>query len=155
MNVCCIRWNRESHKGKQKWETLEHNGVLFPPAYVPHRIPLLYDGEGLTLSEEAEEVATMYAAMSELTEFVSNPTFNNNFFKDWRSVMSKAERQAIQKLDKCNFTRIHQHVMAERDKKKAAKKVNTSTAPLRSATPQLHPTNAVHCLFLFGVVLVE
>ena len=123
LSVVCDRWNRESHKGKQKWESLEHNGVLFPAAYVAHGVPLLYDGSELRLSEEAEEVATMYASMLELSEFIGNPTFNSNFFKDWRSVMSKAERQTIQKLDKCNFTRMHQHVMAEREKKKAAKKV--------------------------------
>ena len=130
LTVRRVRWNRDSHKGKQKWETLEHNGVLFPPAYVPHQVPLLYEGEELSLSDEAEEVATMYAAMLELAEFIGNPTFNANFFKDWRSVMSKAERQRIQKLDKCNFTRIHQHVMAEREKKKAAKKVSALTRAL-------------------------
>lgn len=41
-------------------------GVLFPPEYVPHNLPVLYDGEEIQLSPEAEEVATMYAGMVEV-----------------------------------------------------------------------------------------
>ena len=120
---------------------MEHNGVMFPPAYAPHRIPLLYDGEELTLSDEAEEVATMYASMIELAEFIGNPTFNSNFFKDWRSVMTKAEKQTIVRLDKCSFDRIHKHVMAEREKKKAAKKVSRRRDTTHSTTMWRHRTS--------------
>ena len=32
--------------GKKKlWETLEHNGVLFPPEYIKVDIPLIYDNK--------------------------------------------------------------------------------------------------------------
>ena len=34
----------------QKWGTLEHNGVLFPPLYTPHGIPVLYDGKEVALT---------------------------------------------------------------------------------------------------------
>ena len=46
------KWWLEKNRLKegQKWRTLEHNGVLFPPLYVPHGIPLLYDGEEVTLT---------------------------------------------------------------------------------------------------------
>lgn len=28
----------------EKWKTLEHNGVFFPPEYVPHGIKMKYKG---------------------------------------------------------------------------------------------------------------
>lgn len=41
-----------------KWTKLEHNGVLFPPDYVPHGVKMKYDGKPISLSPEAEEVAS-------------------------------------------------------------------------------------------------
>lgn len=40
-----------------KWNTLEHNGVVFPPPYqpLPSHVHLHYDGTQLHLHEEAEE----------------------------------------------------------------------------------------------------
>jgi hypothetical protein len=29
-------------KGGPKWESLEHKGVTFPPAYVPHNVKILF-----------------------------------------------------------------------------------------------------------------
>ncbi len=31
------------NRNVNKWETLEHNGLLFPPEYVPHTKPLKYN----------------------------------------------------------------------------------------------------------------
>ena len=28
-----------------RWKSLIHNGLLFPPAYEPHGVKMLYDGE--------------------------------------------------------------------------------------------------------------
>ena len=39
-----------------KWDTLRHNGVLFPPEYTPHGIKMLYDGHPVDLNPEQEEV---------------------------------------------------------------------------------------------------
>jgi len=71
-------WNRPLAAG-MKWETLEHNGVLFPPPYVPHGVKMLYDGKPVTLSPEAEEIATFYATCLE-SDHAKNPIFNKNFF---------------------------------------------------------------------------
>lgn len=40
----------------QKWTTLEHNGVIFPPPYKPHGVKMLYNGKPVDLSPEQEEV---------------------------------------------------------------------------------------------------
>lgn len=39
-------------KGDIKWATLEHHGVVFPPEYEPHGVPLMYDGEEVQLKPE-------------------------------------------------------------------------------------------------------
>ena len=39
-----------------KWDTLRHNGVLFPPEYMPHGIKMLYDRQPVDLTPEQEEV---------------------------------------------------------------------------------------------------
>lgn len=71
-----------------KWTKLEHNGVLFPPDYVPHGVKMKYDGKPITLSPEAEEVASFYAALLE-TDHGKNPTFQKNFFNDWQKILKK------------------------------------------------------------------
>ena len=42
----------------QKWTTLVHNGVCFPPPYKPHGIKILYDGKPVNLTPEQEEVGS-------------------------------------------------------------------------------------------------
>ncbi len=36
-----VRWEHPSHPGDIQWMSLEHNGVMFPPAYEPHSMSLL------------------------------------------------------------------------------------------------------------------
>jgi DNA topoisomerase-1 len=53
------RWWEDTAKGdgSKKWDTLEHNGVVFPPEYVPlpKNVKLIYDGIPVTLQPEAEQ----------------------------------------------------------------------------------------------------
>ncbi len=81
-------WNLAPLPLGQKWNTLTHNGVLFPDEYKPHNVPLLYDNKIVELTPEQEEVATFYAQMIE-TDYVQNNKFNDNFFKDWKSFLGK------------------------------------------------------------------
>lgn len=86
-------WEEEDQSGipeddSIKWTSLEHNGVLFPPEYVPHNIKMKYDGKPIKLSPEAEEVASFFAALLE-TDHGQNPVFQKNFFDDWVSVLKK------------------------------------------------------------------
>ncbi|KAI5349636.1 hypothetical protein L3X38_002525 [Prunus dulcis] len=53
-------------KKKEKWATLVHNGVIFPPPYKPHGVKMLYNGEPVNLTPEQEEVGTMYAVMKDV-----------------------------------------------------------------------------------------
>ncbi|KAH7307243.1 hypothetical protein KP509_22G051300 [Ceratopteris richardii] len=101
--------------GGQKWTTLEHNGVIFPPFYQPHGVKMLYEGKPMDLTPEQEEVATMFAVMKE-TEYMSKPKFLSNFWNDWRKLLGS--NHVIQKLEECDFTPIYEWHLAEKEKKK-------------------------------------
>ena len=61
-----------------KWRSLEHHGVIFPPEYSPHNIPVYYEGEPVILTQEQEEVATWWAAIVG-TEWEHKEIFRKNF----------------------------------------------------------------------------
>ena len=56
----------EEGDGYIKWQTLEHNGVMFPPYEpLPSHVKLYYNNKPVNLPPEAEEVAGFYGAMLE------------------------------------------------------------------------------------------
>ncbi|RLM62340.1 DNA topoisomerase 1-like [Panicum miliaceum] len=101
--------------GGQKWTTLEHNGVIFPPPYKPHGVKMLYNGQPVDLTPEQEEVATMFAVMKD-TEYATRQTFIDNFFTDWRQILGKTH--IIKKFELCDFTPIYEWHLREKEKKK-------------------------------------
>ncbi|KAF1912517.1 eukaryotic DNA topoisomerase I [Ampelomyces quisqualis] len=125
------RWWEDTAKGDgtKKWDTLEHNGVVFPPEYVPlpKHVKLVYDGVPVTLHPEAEEAATFYGGMLNSTHNVENPTFNKNFFEDFSAILDKTghgkdkdgKTVKIKKFEKCDFKPIFEHFDSERAAKKA------------------------------------
>ncbi len=106
---------------KKKWTTLEHNGVLFPPEYVPHSIPVYYKGQPIILNPDAEELATLYAKFIE-TDYVKNKIFNKNFWNDWHKVLGK--NHIIQSLEDVDFRAIYNYLLDVKEKKKQEKKLS-------------------------------
>jgi DNA topoisomerase-1 len=104
-----------SGDGQKKWATLIHNGVIFPPAYQPHGVKMLYNGKPVALTPEQEEVATMFAVMKD-TDYMQKDKFRDNFWEDWRKLLGK--NHVIQSLDKCDFTPIYDWYQEEKEKKK-------------------------------------
>jgi len=102
-------------KGKRKWTTLTHNGVLFPPEYIKHDTPILYHNEEIILEKRAEEYATLYAKYIE-TEYIKSSVFRNNFWKDWRKILGKDHK--IKSLEGCDFNKIHDYLLEQKEKKK-------------------------------------
>lgn len=112
-----------------KWETLEHNGVVFPPEYerLPKNVKLLYDGVPLTLSIEAEEVATFFGGMMDSKLNVENPVFQQNFFADFVEEVEKTggakdkngNKVAIKDFKKLDFGPIFAYYLARKEEKKA------------------------------------
>ncbi|OVA14492.1 DNA topoisomerase I [Macleaya cordata] len=99
----------------QKWTTLEHNGVIFPPPYKPHGVKMLYNGQPIDLTPEQEEVATMFAVMKD-TEYATKEKFIENFMNDWRVILGR--NHVIKKFELCDFTPIYEWHQNEKEKKK-------------------------------------
>nr|CAJ2472208.1 unnamed protein product [Leishmania braziliensis] len=112
-------WEQENlriaMKGERRWETLSHNGVLFPPEYEPHGISIFYDGREFKMTPEEEEVATMFAVMKE-HDYYRMEAFRRNFFESWREILDKRQHP-IRRLELCDFEPIYQWYLAEREKK--------------------------------------
>lgn len=99
-----------------KWTTFSHNGVLFPDPYVPHKVPLIYDGKKIILDPESEEYATIYAKFID-TEYTQNKIFNKNFFADWKPILKKGGFNEITDLTKCDFSLIIEHLLKHKEAK--------------------------------------
>lgn len=112
-----------------KWETLEHNGVVFPPDYepLPKNVKLVYNGTPVSLHVEAEEVAGFFGAMLNSTLNVENPTFQKNFFNDFTEILGKTggakdkdgNKVAIKEFSKLDFTRIFEYYQGKSEERKA------------------------------------
>lgn len=125
------RWWEDPTKGDgtDKWAKLEHNGVVFPPPYepLPKSVKMRYDGTPVTLSPEVEEVAGFFGAMLNSTHNVENPTFQKNFFEDFRTLLDKTggakdrdgNKIKIKEFAKCDFKPIFEYYEAKRMEKKA------------------------------------
>jgi DNA topoisomerase-1 len=86
-----------SAKGKKLWKTLEHNGVVFPPPYEPHGVPLVYDGEDVALLPHEEEVASFFAVMKD-TEYAQKEVFVKNFFEGFKRVLKHGPNKRIKEF---------------------------------------------------------
>ena len=103
-------WEESDLDSDRKWKTLEHRGPVFAPPYepLPAHVKFVYDKKPLKLTTETEEVATFYAKMLD-HDYVTKDTFNRNFFKDWRKIMSHAEKEKIIKLTLCDFSQMNEY----------------------------------------------
>ncbi|KYM89075.1 DNA topoisomerase 1 [Atta colombica] len=116
-------WEEEKKSDGTKWYFLEHKGPVFAPPYepLPPNIKFYYNGKEMKLSEETEEVATFYARMLD-HDYTTKFAFNNNFFHDWREVMTESERAKITDLSKCNFKEMHAYFLQKSEERKAMTK---------------------------------
>lgn len=129
--------NQAETDGTQKWTTLEHNGVLFPPPYepLPKNVKMLYNGVPLDLHMDAEEVAGFFGAMLE-TPHAKNEKFVENFFKDFQEIVKATggakgpdgKKIPIKDFKKCDFTPMFNYF----EEKKAEKK-NMTAAEKKAA----------------------
>lgn len=118
------RWwkRKKSTCNRKKWNSLEYNGPLFPPDYkpLPRNVKFYYDGIPMFLSKATEEVAGFYGKMLN-DKHTKKKTFNENFFRDWRKVMTAKERAVIVDFKKCNFLDLNRFYEEEADKARKAR----------------------------------
>lgn len=111
---------------------MEHAGVSFPEPYVPHNIPLKYDGKEVKLTPVQEEAATFFAAVDPEGMHLGNkktaPIFIKNFFTDFKKILGKGH--VIKDFKKCDFSAIREHLEEQKIIRKAItdeqKKINKS-----------------------------
>lgn len=150
------RWWEDPTKsdGTIKWTTLEHNGVVFPPPYepLPKHVKMKYDGVPITLHPDAEEVAGFFGGMLNSTHNVENPTFQKNFFADFKEILKKTggakdsqgNAVPIKEFAKCDFKPIFEYYEAKRLEKK-----NMSAAEKKALKAQKDEAEApyMYCMW--------
>lgn len=105
--------------GHHSWKTFEHNGVMFPPAYIPHNIPILYNGQPIKLTPEQEEYATIFARYIG-TDYYAKGVFKKNFFSDWKTLFSRDS--PIKDINLCDFSKIIKYIDKKKEEQKALTK---------------------------------
>ncbi|KAL9632160.1 MAG: hypothetical protein Q9164_005495 [Protoblastenia rupestris] len=128
------KWWEDPTKGDgtKKWATLEHAGVIFPPEYqpLPKNVKMRYDGAPVSMTPEAEEIASFFGSMLNSAHNVENPTFQKNFFNDFQEVLKMTggatdkdgNKVAIKDFKKCDFQPIFDYYDTQRTEKKALSK---------------------------------
>ena len=82
-----------------KWKTLQHNGILFPPAYEAHGIKIKIKGESIDLDLNQEEMIYQWAKKKD-TPYSQDKIFQKNFTEDFAKTLSpKFKNISYQDID--------------------------------------------------------
>ena len=83
-----------------KWNTLEHNGVAFPPEYQPRGISIAIHNEKLMLNRDQEELVHAWAKKKD-THYIHDPIFQENFLADFKKLLPEKFKKmdSIQDID--------------------------------------------------------
>ena len=115
-------WEADDLPDGINWRKLEHAGIAFAPPYVPHGIPIKYDGNILHLTEKQEEMASFYAALPDDGPQLGIPktrvVFQKNFFVDFKATFPAGS--VVKKFVKCDFSDIKEHLSLQKSLSKAA-----------------------------------
>lgn len=103
-----------------KWESLTHNGVLFPQEYEYQKLPVIVKGKEVILSAEAEEVAVIWAQKYE-TPYIKDKTFQKNYWTDFKSYLP-ADLQATKFPEDWDFTQMYLALLRKKEHKKITTK---------------------------------
>mmetsp|Transcript_5455 Transcript_5455/g.8394 ORF Transcript_5455/g.8394 Transcript_5455/m.8394 type:complete len:795 (+) Transcript_5455:69-2453(+) len=140
-------WNADDPPKGQQWVKMEHAGVSFPEAYLPHGVKMRYDGKEVDLTPLQEEAATFFAAMDpdgmHLGNNKTKPIFVKNFFTDFRAILGK--KHMIQDFKKCDFEPIRAHLNEQKIVKKA----------ITDAERKMNKDVKNTAMFKFGYSLVD
>ena len=102
-----------------KWKTLQHNGILFPPAYEKQGIQIRIKGESIELNLEQEEMIYQWAKKKD-TVYVQDKIFQKNFTVDFvKTLPSKFKNTTYEDID---FSQAYRLVDKEKDVKELMSK---------------------------------
>ncbi len=89
-----------------KWKTLQHNGILFPPAYEAQGIKLKIKGESVDLNMGQEEMIYQWAKKKD-TPYAQDKVFQKNFTADFvKTIDSKFKKISYEDIDFSNAYKI-------------------------------------------------
>lgn len=95
-----------------KWKTLQHNGILFPPAYEAHGIKIKIKGESVDLDLNQEEMIYQWAKKKD-TPYAQDKVFQKNFTEDFAKTLApKFKNISYQDID---FSHAYKIVDKEKD----------------------------------------
>ena len=104
---------------EDRWKTLQHNGIIFPPEYEPKGLSLKIKGDTVQLNSIQEEMAYQWAKKKD-TPYVKDKTFQSNFTKDFAAALGR-EYKKISYKD-LNFDDIYNLIDLEKARKDAMTK---------------------------------
>ena len=111
-----------------KWKTLQHNGILFPPAYEAQGIKLMIKGESIDLSIEQEEMIYQWAKKKD-TPYAQDKVFQKNFTADFaKTLNSKFKKISYEDID---FSNVYKIVDKEKDLKEMMTKEEKKVLALK------------------------
>ena len=97
-----------------KWEKLQHNGILFPPAYEAQGIKIKIKGEKVDLKLDQEEMVYQWAKKKD-TPYAQDKVFQKNFTADFAKTLdSKFKKISYEDID---FSDAYKLVDKEKDLK--------------------------------------
>ena len=95
-----------------KWKTLQHNGILFPPAYEAHGIKIKIKGESVDIDLNQEEMIYQWAKKKD-TPYAQDKVFQKNFTSDFaKTLPAKFKNISYQDID---FSHAYKIVDKEKD----------------------------------------
>ena len=121
-----------------KWKTLQHNGILFPPAYEAQGIKIKIKGESVNLELNQEEMIYQWAKKKD-TPYAQDKVFQKNFTADFaKTLISKFKKISYGDIDFSdaydivNKEKDRKTKMSKEDKKKDAKRRKVKREKLKS-----------------------
>jgi len=114
-----------------------HNGVLIPRKYEGRGFHILVKGRKIDLTPEQEEMAVAWVKKLG-TEYVNDPVFARNFFRDFCKALNVKDKVSAEDFD---FSEIKRHIDREREikqnlSKEAKKKLAQERKAIREANKE-------------------
>ena len=97
-----------------KWKTLQHNGILFPPAYEAQGIKIKIKGEQISLDVNQEEMVYQWAKKKD-TPYAQDKVFQKNFTADFAKTLDSKFKKIT--YEDINFSSAFKVVDKEKDLK--------------------------------------
>lgn len=117
---------KNGKKKKERWRTLQHNGIIFPPEYESRGFTIKVRGKTIQPTIFQEEMAYQWARKKDAIDvvtkqpYVKDGVFQSNFTKDFAEALGP-EYKGLS-YDEIDFTDAYRIVDMEKDRKDAMTK---------------------------------